>query len=327
MTFSSHLPHLLTALEVLAQTQAVNMPEAITYFDMARMVRARLPERIDLVHHTYQLEINWQFAMVKYKDSWSGPKTSGVKKTKEKQLYPERFEEDVKKNFPGLAESMFKYTIKPSNGPTPPGPAHTRETGRGYDLPPPPEAPARHRRRMFDPPASHLRSHQQSNPIYLTKSCIETWGKSIGIRLGNSNQNWWIRVHCMLHGHVLPMRREEYNWCKANWSKAEFNKVTLPPPSIQLALVGPEWCVVVMDRNQLTVSTLIIITKALILISNRFPTLSMPQLSRRVLFKESNTGGILDTPLVQSILSSHFSPRSPIILLDGAARPRISTPI
>lgn len=76
---------------------------------------------------------------------------------------------------------------------------------------------------------------------------IQSRGKSIGIRLA---PGWWIRVHCFLHGHVLPMRIDEYRVYQQRWVGAEPD---LTPPFIPLALVGDHgWVIVVVDRNRLT---------------------------------------------------------------------------
>ncbi|KAF8250976.1 hypothetical protein K440DRAFT_638812 [Wilcoxina mikolae CBS 423.85] len=70
-------------------------------------------------------------------------------------------------------------------------------------------------------------------------------GKELGFPL-DTGGTVWLRYHFALHGHAIPMSRTEYEETKSQWLE--------PGPPIvviQLAIVGPKMCVVILDKNKL----------------------------------------------------------------------------
>ncbi|KAI9884395.1 MAG: protein transport protein sft2 [Watsoniomyces obsoletus] len=187
------------------------MPEAITYHDMARMIKARVPGD----GAGYQLVIHPRFGRWEYQD-WvpSSQRHAGAQKNKEMAEDPDRFVPDLKHTYRGLDKlGLQHYTI-------------TQKSGTDLDVIP------------------------TSTTFHLTPDSIRSHGKQIIISL---RPHLHLRVHCSLHGHVLPMSKEEYDQAINRWKR----HTAMVPPYISLALVGPEWNIVVIDRNRLATTTVV----------------------------------------------------------------------
>ncbi|KAI9841175.1 MAG: hypothetical protein M1837_000963 [Sclerophora amabilis] len=81
---------------------------------------------------------------------------------------------------------------------------------------------------------------------------IESYGKALGLRITSVH---WLRVFGSLHGHILPMTREEYNGYKIKWEQDP-----RAAPYILLAILGEQYCVAVVDREKLSTITTITIS-------------------------------------------------------------------
>ena len=58
-----------------------------------------------------------------------------------------------------------------------------------------------------------------------------------------------MRIQFALHGHAVAMRREEYDEIKSFWTTSTTSSRDII--TIQLAVVGPEKCIVFLDKNKL----------------------------------------------------------------------------
>lgn len=64
----------------------------------------------------------------------------------------------------------------------------------------------------------------------------------MGIPLSHSI---WLKVHFLLHGHGLPCTREEYDTIIRAWKE---EKNVKKHTFVLAAIVGPEMCVILVDR-------------------------------------------------------------------------------
>ncbi|KAA6412695.1 MAG: hypothetical protein FRX48_03687 [Lasallia pustulata] len=90
----------------------------------------------------------------------------------------------------------------------------------------------------------------QTGIINLDGSDIQYHGKSLGIPLG---QGFWIRIHCVLRGHVLLIGTEELNGYQASWRANP-----RAAPHIQMALINQDSTlpsIILCDRNKLATAT------------------------------------------------------------------------
>ena len=56
-----------------------------------------------------------------------------------------------------------------------------------------------------------------------------------------------MRFQFALHGHAIPLSREEYDQIKGSWTTTPIKDCVI----IQLAVVGPDMCIAFLDKNKL----------------------------------------------------------------------------
>ncbi|KAI9888032.1 MAG: hypothetical protein M1823_000153 [Watsoniomyces obsoletus] len=191
------------------------MPEAFTYHDMARMIKARIRDE----GADYQLVLHPCFSQMVYKTSVpKSQRKAGGAKGKQMIKHPEWFEPDPSK---GSYRNLKALS----------GTEYTMTRGDGLDI-------------MDAPTSMSFRIRPED---------VRSHGKNLVISL---RPDLHIRVHCFLHGHVLPMSTAKYTATTRRWHKSGAS-IRATPPHIPVAIIGKDWNIVVVDHNRLTQTTFI----------------------------------------------------------------------